>query len=251
MLSLHSVFAKVARLFISNGGTQATREAADPVIQVRIHQLMKNLSLQELPSETGIRGFKPLQCKSSKLMGGFSLEMDDRMTCCLRGLIHAGPPLLAGHGQLMPTGLRLLLREAYFHFPYLLDRHRDGGGVHHRRGGTKSHRRVERSRTANPQAKPRKPYCLCRGQARNSSRMSDIRWPLSPYRRARPVCRFLPGRRFCSRFTWLPSFSNHLQAGTSRARAESILGRLRLSGTNGSRIGWPTIFGFRMGWIIL
>jgi|ERR1700723_3525397 hypothetical protein len=104
MLSLHSVFAKAARLFISNGGTQATREAADPVIQVHIHQLMKNLSLQELPSETGIRGFKPLQCKSSKLMGGFSLEMDDRMTCCLRGLIHAGPPLLAGHGQLCRPG---------------------------------------------------------------------------------------------------------------------------------------------------
>jgi hypothetical protein len=64
----------------------------------------KSLSLQELPSETGIRGFKPLQCKSSKLMGGFSLEMDDRMTCCLRGLIHAGPPLLAGHGQLCRPG---------------------------------------------------------------------------------------------------------------------------------------------------
>src|ERR1700733_14396862 len=142
MLSLHSVFAKVARLFISNGGTQATREGADPVIQVRIHQLMKNLSLQELPSETGIRGFKPLQCKSSKLMGGFSLEMDDRMTCCLRGLIHAGPPYWQGTANYADR-LRLLLREAYLHFPHLLDRHRDGGGVHHRRGRTKSHRRVE------------------------------------------------------------------------------------------------------------
>jgi hypothetical protein len=32
----------------------------------------------------------------------------------------------------------------------------------------------------------------------------------------------------CPLRTWLPSFTNHLQAGTSRARAESMLVRLRL-----------------------
>jgi hypothetical protein len=42
ILSLHSAFAEVARLFTSNGGTQATREAADPVIHACIHQLMKH-----------------------------------------------------------------------------------------------------------------------------------------------------------------------------------------------------------------
>jgi len=74
MLSLHSVFAELARLFISNGGTQATQEAADPVIQGRIHQLMKNLSLQELPSETGIRGFKHAVVQI--------IEVDERLFAC-------------------------------------------------------------------------------------------------------------------------------------------------------------------------